>query len=60
MCRGGGVYCYLSSMPVAGSILCAASLAPPHPSTLPQKRNGFWENVTKLKMCVLIVSGTFI
>jgi hypothetical protein len=39
---------------------CLQSLAPPHFSTLPHKRNDFQKKVTEHKMSVLIFSTTFI
>ena len=38
----------------------AASLAPPHISTLSHKRRDFRKNVTEYKMCILIFSTSFI
>jgi hypothetical protein len=40
--------------------LSAASLAPPHSSTLSHKRHGFRKKVTEHKMCVLIFSTIYI
>jgi hypothetical protein len=37
-----------------------ASLAPPHFSTLSHKRHDYREKVPEYKMCVLILSTTFI
>ena len=51
---------YLSSMPRAGAMLSASSLAPPYISTLYHKRYDFRKKVTEYKKCVLIFSTTFI
>jgi hypothetical protein len=54
------VYPYLSSIQRAAILSSAASLAPPHFSTLSHKRNVVRKKVIEHKTCVLILSTTFI
>ena len=56
----GCVLAYVSSIPRAGSILSASSLAPPYFSTLSHKQQDYRKKVSEDKMCVLIFSTTFV
>ena len=48
----GRVFAYLSSMPRAGAMLPASSLAPPYFSSLSHKRHDFRKKITGHKTCV--------
>jgi hypothetical protein len=54
------VWAYLSGTPLAGAILSAFFLVPPHVSTLSHKRHDLRKKVTQHKKSVLISSTTFV
>jgi hypothetical protein len=51
---------HVTTLPRAGAILSASSLAPPYFSTLSHKRLGFRKKATEHEMCVLIFRTTFV
>jgi hypothetical protein len=56
----GRVLAYVSSIPRAGSIMSASSLAAPYFSTLSHKQHDYRKKASEDKMCVLIFSTTFV